>query len=111
MDLPPLPVAVPDSNRKLCVGFWLSWSINAVAAAIVFYFFFAGLADGSVSSFNGLLWAGLLTAVALVVLGSLYLRAIGKLGLGLVVNLLLAVPGLFFALFFLVLLTSHGRWN
>src|SRR5215217_3048043 len=34
------------------MAFWLLWGFDALIAAVVLYFFFAGLADGSVSSFN-----------------------------------------------------------
>jgi hypothetical protein len=107
---PPLPVAKSPS-RAVGFWFWLLWSINAVIAAIVLFFFFWGLNDGSVSSFNMLLWLALLGGVGLVIGGSLFLRAIGKPILAIVLSLLLAVPGLLMGLFFLVLILSHPRWN
>ena len=98
-------------SRAAGICFWLSWAINAVVAGIVLYFFFWGLSDGSVSSFNMLLWLGLLAGVGVVVGGSLLLRGSGKLKSGLVLNLLLALPALGFGFFFLVLILSHPRWN
>ena len=53
--------------------FWLPWAVDAVIAAVAVFFFFVGLADGSVSSFNIVLWMVLLLAVAVVVGGSLSL--------------------------------------
>jgi hypothetical protein len=44
--------------------FRLLWAIDALVAAILAYFFFVGIADGSVSSFNIGLW--LLIAVAML---------------------------------------------
>ena len=111
MPPPPIDVAVSSPSRAVNICFWLSWVVNAVIAAIVLYFFFAGLSDGSVSSFNMLLWLGLLAGAGVVVGGSLLLRGSGKPKTGMVLNLLLAVPGLGFALFFLVLILSHPRWN
>ena len=108
---PPLPVVDRTSRRGAGIWYWLSWSIDAVIAAIVLYFFFAGLADGSVSSFNMVLWLGLLAGVGIVVVGSLVLRAMDKPILGIVLNLVLALPGLLIGLFFLVLILSHPRWN
>ena len=108
---PPLPSAARTSSRAVGIWFWLVWSINAVIAAIVLYFFFEGLADGSVSSFNMLLWLGILAGVAAVVIGSLLLRAIGKPVVGISLSLLLAAPGLLMGLFFLVLILSHPHWN
>jgi hypothetical protein len=108
---PPLPVAARASSRAAGIWFWLSWSIDAVIAAIVLYFFFEGLADSSVSSFNMLLWLGLLAGVGAVVGGSLLLRVMDKPILGIVLSLVLALPGLLIGLFFLVLILSHPRWN
>ena len=108
---PPLPVPVRAPSRAVGIGFWLIWSIAAIVAAVVLYFFFVGLADGSVSSFNMLLWLALLAGVGLVVIGSLVLRAKGKPHLGMVLGLFLAAPGLAFGVFFLVLISSHARWN
>src|SRR6476660_5670815 len=102
---PPLPVPVRAPSRAVGIGFWLIWSIDAIVAAVVLYFFFVGLADGSVSSFNMLLWLALLAGVGLV------LRAKGKPHLGMVLCLFLAAPGLAFGVFFLVLISSHARWN
>ena len=54
---------------------------------------------------------GLIGGVGLVVVGSLYLRATGKILIGIVLLLVLALPGLAFGFFFLVLILSHARWN
>ena len=105
---PPLPVPVRAPSRTVEIGFWLIWSIDAIVAAVVLYFFFVGLADGSVSSFNMLLWLALLAGVGLVVIGSLVLRAKGKPHLGILLGLFLAAPGLAFGLFFLVLMSGHA---
>lgn len=51
---------VGDCNVR--VIFWTLWSVNAATAAIVVYFFLAGAADGSVSSYNIGLWLGILAA-------------------------------------------------
>lgn len=42
------------------------FSIDAVIALVLLYFFFVGLGDGSVSSFNILLWLGILGATAAI---------------------------------------------
>jgi hypothetical protein len=91
--------------------FWLPWTIDAVVAAIVLFFFFWGLADGTVSSFNAGIWTVLLVALAIVVGGSLWLKTTGRRGLGVALALVLAVPGFLMGLFFLVLIVSHPRWN
>jgi hypothetical protein len=105
------PLSNSAGSRALAICFWISWSISAVVASVVLYFFFAGIRDGSVSSFNMLLWLALVGGVVLVVGGSLVLRAAGKLMLALVLSLLLAIPGVLLGLFFLILIVSHPRWN
>lgn len=109
MEPPPLPQIA--ANRPAIIGFWILWSINAIIAAIVFYFFLWGLSDGTVSSFNIAIWLLLVGAVAAAVLGSLWLRAIGKTIIAIPLLLLLAVPGVLLGLFFLVLILAHPRWN
>ena len=91
--------------------FWLVWGFDALIAAVALFFFFAGLANGRVSSFNIGLWLILLLGVAGVVGGSLRLRSIGRRGAAMAVLLLLAVPGFLCVLLFLVALIAHPRWN
>jgi hypothetical protein len=91
--------------------FWIPWAIDAVIALIALYFFFIGLADGSVSSFNIGLWLLILLGLAIVVGGSLWLRSAGRSGLAMVLLLILAVPGVLVGLFFAVLLIAAPRWN
>lgn len=91
--------------------FWISWGISATVTVIFVYFFLAGLADGRVSAFNIALWAAILLGLAGVTGGSLWLKKAGHPGPATVLTLLLSLPGLLAALFFLVLLIAHPRWN
>ena len=91
--------------------FRLLWWFDALIAAVVLYFFFAGLADGSVSSFNAGIWAMLLLGVGGVMLGSRALRAAGHHKAATSLVLLLAVPGAFAVLFMVVVLISGPSWN
>lgn len=92
-------------------SFWVLWGFDALIALVVLYFFFIGLADGSVSSFNIGLWLLILLAVGGVVLGSLGLRSADHSGAAKGVLLILALPGLMFLLFFLSVLLLNPRWN
>jgi hypothetical protein len=86
-------------------------TIGTFVAAILLYFFFTGLEDGSVSSFNILLWLGLLGATAALIAGACALKAKGKIAAA---NLLLLVPvfpGLMFGLFVLAAILLNPRWN
>jgi hypothetical protein len=82
-----------------------------LVALVVVYFFIVGLADGSVSSFNMSLWLGLLAVVAAVVGGGWILDANGKRGAAIAVLLILAVPGVLYALFILLIVIAQPRWN
>jgi len=91
--------------------FWLPWSISALVAATFVVFFLIGLADGSVSSFNMLLWVGILAVVGGCVGGSLWFRSHGQAVASLVLAWVLAVPGLFALLFLGLILVLQPRWN
>jgi len=93
------------------VKFWIPWAIDAIIAAIAVFFFLWGLADGSVSTFNIGLWMLLLGGLAVVVVGSLWLRSSGRAGLGTALSWVLAVPGVLVGLFFLILIVGNPRWN
>jgi hypothetical protein len=91
--------------------FWLLWGWDAVITLVFAFFFLWGLADGTVSSFNIVLWMGILAGLGIVVGGSLWLRATGRLSLAVALLLVLALPGALFAFFLLAALVLHPRWN
>ena len=85
--------------------------IDFVVLALIAGFFLIGLADGSVSSFNMLLWLLVLVVPTAVVLGGWRLKARGQGRAASVVLALLAVPAALAGLFFLLLILGPGRWN
>lgn len=87
------------------------WWFDAVIAAIFVGFFFVGLADGSVSSFNMALWVGILLGLGAILYGSRALHQAGQQKTALIILWLLAVPGILGALFFLILIIAQPRWN
>ena len=91
--------------------FWMPWGIAAAVHGVVLCFFIAGLMDGSVSSFNIALWAVILAGVTGVTGGSLVLKRNGRPGLGALLAMVLAVPGLVAAFFVLILVVTQPRWN
>lgn len=91
--------------------FWILWAIDAVVALIALYYFFIGLQDGSVASFNMTMWLGMLIALAAVLGGGLLLKSIGKLALAKILLSVLAIPALLFGLFMLVVIMSGEKWN
>jgi hypothetical protein len=86
-------------------------AVDAVVAAVVVYFFIVGLGDGSVSSFNGGLWAAILAGVAGVLIAGWLLNAGGRRRAAIAVLAIVAIPGLLFGLFLLALVVLQPRWN
>ena len=87
------------------------WGVDVVAALIALAFFVIGIDDGTVSSFNMMLWIVLLAGLAVIVFGSNALQARGQRGLAFILAAVLAVPVLLACLFFALLLVSGVRWN
>lgn len=87
------------------------FTIDLLIAGIVVYFFFAGLGDGSVSSFNMTLWLAILAGLAAVLSAGYALRSTGRRALANLVLLVLAVPGALYAFFLVVVVMSGARWN
>ena len=85
--------------------------IDLLVSLVVVYFLVAGFADGSVSSFNMSLWLGLLAAVAAAIGGGWVLKTNGQRGLAITLLSILAVPGVLYALFVLLMVIARPRWN
>ena len=91
--------------------FRILFAIDALVALVVLYFFVAGLGDGSVSSFNGGLWAGLLLTIAVVLGGGFALNTNGYRRSARAVLAILAVPGLLYAAFILLIVVTQPNWH
>lgn len=87
--------------------FRVLWAFDALIALVFVYFFFVGLGDGSVSSFNAALWAGILFGLGAVLFGSYWLRAAGWTGAAMAVVLALALPGILSGLLLLAVISVH----
>jgi hypothetical protein len=64
-----------------------------------------------VSSFNIVLWLGILGGIAMIMIAGLASNAKGYRRLADGILLILALPGVLFGLFMLILIISHPRWN
>jgi hypothetical protein len=106
-----MSVATQPAPSRSGRFFWALWGFDALIAATVVFFFLWGLGDGTVSSFNIMLWLGMLAAVGLVVAGSLALRNANQTAAAYVLLILLALPGLAFTLFLAAVLILQPRWN
>ena len=93
------------------MAYKLMFGFDVLVALVFVYFFVIGLGDGSVSSFNIVLWMGILATLAAVLIAGNRLNAAGKPKLALAVLALVAVPGLLYVLFFGAILVLQPRWN
>ena len=91
--------------------FWFLWGFDALVALVVLYFFFTGLADGSVSSFNMTLWMGILLVVIGIPACSLWLKAQDHFTMAKTLLWIMALPALLYLLFMLIVLITKPRWN
>ena len=91
--------------------FWIPWTVSALVGAAFVVFFLIGLGDGTVSSFNIVLWLGILAVVGGCVGGSLWLRAHGHRLPSIVLAWVLAVPGLFAGLLMLIVIVTKPNWQ
>ncbi len=82
-----------------------------LVAAAALAFFLIGLGDGSVSAFNLRLWLGLLAGVGGVLGGGWWLRARGHVLVAAAVFAVLALPGILYALFVVLVIVLAERWN
>ncbi|HEX4882905.1 MAG TPA: osmoprotectant transporter permease [Casimicrobiaceae bacterium] len=85
--------------------------IDALVALVVLCFFVIGIADGSVSSFNIVLWLVILGVLAAVLGGGFALHRQGRNKAALAVLAIVAIPGLLYGLFVLSILILQPRWN
>ena len=93
------------------IFFRILWGIDAVVALVVVYFFFVGIGDGSVSSFNMGLWLLILSVLAIVLGGSLWLRQKQQPVLANLLLSVVAVPGIVYGLFVLLLVVTNPHWQ
>ena len=91
--------------------FRILYIIDSTAAIIILCFFFTGLNDGSVSSFNMELWFGILTGLAIILIGSRLLKTNGYLAFANALLCVLAIPAILYGLFLLLVIFSGAKWN
>lgn len=80
-------------------------------ALVPLYFFFVGIADGSVSSRNIGYWIIILLVVGLVLGGSFWLKSVNHMALAKGLLILAAIPGIFAIFYFLIVIIAKPKWN
>lgn len=93
------------------LAFRILIAIDAVAAAVIGFFFVIGVGDGSVSSFNISLWIGILTAVAVILTAGILLHRNNRMVLGNLVLSILAVPATLYCAFFALIILTAPSWQ
>ena len=91
--------------------FWILWGIDALIGAIAVVFFLVGLTNGTVASFNMGIWIAILAALAVIIGGSLGLKAAGHPGFGTILLLVLAILAVLYGVFILVFVVTGTSWN
>ena len=93
------------------VLFWICWSLVLGATLVAFYFFFIGLADGSVSQFNMGIWLMLVLGLPILLLSAFWLKSQDRIKTALA---LLSIPSLMvtaYLIFLAAILLGNNRWN
>ena len=92
--------------------FWVLWTIVAIGALVFFYFFFIGLVDGSVSSFNAGIWTVVVILFPALLAGTYWLKLHGWLKLAVGLLSIPAIPMIGYLLFLIaVLISGPIKWN
>jgi hypothetical protein len=91
--------------------FGLIWGIDVIVALVAVFFFAWGVQDGSVSTFNIVLWAGILAGLGLILFGSRALHRNGHRVLATLLAAVPAIPALLYGLLIVVMMFSGARWN
>ena len=93
------------------ITFWILWIFNALMALIPVCFFFIGMSDWSIDARNMAMWLGILAFVGLLLGGSYWLKTKEQVLAAKVILWISTAPYLFAILYFIIVLTSNGRWN
>ena len=93
------------------VLFRILMALNLLVAAVAVFFFLWGLTDGTVSSFNIVLWLGLLAGTLGLPWAGWTLAGRGRVRAANVLLLVLAVPAVFAGIMIAVMIVNPPRWN
>ena len=87
--------------------FWVFFCIDALICAITLFF----ALTGSMSSFNIGIWIGILAVLTVIMVGSFWLKEAAHPILGTMLLLVLAIPGILYAVFILLVIVTKTPWN
>jgi hypothetical protein len=84
--------------------FWILWGFDALIALVFLYFFFVGIGDGSVSSFNMGMWLLILSGLIAVLIGSFLLNKYQQMIISRLLLCIVALPGFLYGLLVLLMM-------
>ena len=91
--------------------FRLFLTAASLALLVALYFFGIGLADGTVSSFNIVMWLALLGGLSGIVGGGWLLNTRGHRGAAMMVLAIVGVPAILALIAILLMIVLNPRWN
>jgi hypothetical protein len=85
--------------------------VDAIATAVILYFFVIGLGDNTVYGQNAGLWLMMVILPIALLVGTYMLKENGKLKAAKWLLSIMAVPTILFFLFFLIIAVTNPKWN
>lgn len=93
------------------IFFWILWVVDAIATAVILYFFVIGLGENTVSGQNAGLWLMMVLLPIALLIGSYVLKENNNLKTAKWLLSIMAVPTILFFLFFLIIAITNPKWN
>ena len=93
------------------IWFWILWSFNALMSLVPIYFFFEGMADGSIDAENMWMWLIILAVVGLILGGTYWLKQKNQLVAAKILLLVASIPSVIAILFLSIAIFGDVRWN
>ena len=93
------------------IMFGMLFAINVAAALVALAFFIIGLGDGTVTSFNILIWAAMLGVLFSMPWAAWLVRLRGRQRLGMLLLLPVALPAVLGGVMILVMIVSPLNWR
>lgn len=91
--------------------FWWLLGFSCLISLTLLYFFFTGLLDGTVSTYNMGIWTILVILAILIPSLGYRLHSSGNLRAANILLGIIAVPAVLYLLFFLLLIILQPKWN
>ncbi len=91
--------------------FKILWGLNVIPITILIYYLFIGIGDGSVNPSTIIYWLIIFLGLAVIMLGSIWLKSHNHLVLSICLLLVLTIPSLFYLFYASLFFFGNGRVN